>query len=79
MGAWFAVSHALPDDRLYVALLMTWVTLVAVVTYLLLGWVAAGVLISVAGLVALGALALQSRQHDRPHHGGSQKALARNP
>jgi hypothetical protein len=54
-----------PDDRLYVAMLTAWIALVAVVTYLLLGWAAAGVLVSVAGLFGLGGLAFQSRQHGR--------------
>ena len=69
-------SDCRPDDRLYVAMLTAWVVLVAVVTYLLLGWAAAGIIILTA-LFGFAALALQSRQHDRQHYGGSRKTLAR--
>ena len=56
---WTAFPHCLPDDRLFVALLTTWVAVLTVVTYLLLGWASAGVLIAIAGVfmqVALGAV-----------------------
>jgi hypothetical protein len=33
----------MPDDALYVAMLAAWVAMLAIVTYLLLGWASAGV------------------------------------
>ena len=65
IGAWNAFHHCLPDDRLFVALLTTWVVLLAVVTYLLLGWESAGVLITIAGVVGITTIAAQSRPHRR--------------
>ena len=56
----------MPDDWLYAGLLTAWVVLVAVVTYLLLGWASAAALIAVVGLVGLGTVAIQSRQPRRP-------------
>ncbi len=56
----------MPDDWLYTALLTAWVSLVAAVTYLLLGWASAAALLTVAGLVGLGTVALQSRPPRRP-------------
>jgi hypothetical protein len=62
-----AFDHCLPDDRLFLALLTAWVGVVALVTYLLLGWVSAGVLIAVVGLSGTATIAAQStRQHQRP-------------
>jgi membrane associated rhomboid family serine protease len=52
-----------PDDRLFVAMLTAWIVLLAVVTYLLLGWESAGVLIVVAGLFGFATIAAQSRRH----------------
>jgi hypothetical protein len=66
--AWKANYHALslqPDDRLFVAMLTAWVVLVAIVTYLLLGWASAGAIITVAGLFAIGTIAVHSKQHRR--------------
>ena len=56
----------MPDDWLYAALLTAWIVLVAVVTYLLLGWASAAALIAVVGLFGLGTVAIQSRQSRRP-------------
>jgi hypothetical protein len=57
----------MPDDWLYTAMLSAWVVLVAVVTYLLLGWGSAAALLGVAGLFAAGTVAVQSRQPRRPN------------
>jgi hypothetical protein len=76
--AWTIVSHCLPDDRLFVALLTTWVALLVVATYLLLGWESAGVLITVAGAAGIATVAFQSRQHDRQNHEGVLDSVARN-
>jgi hypothetical protein len=54
----------LPDDRLYVALLTTRVALVAVLTYLLLEWASARLMIAIAGS-CITTVAFQSSQHDR--------------
>jgi hypothetical protein len=56
-----------PDDLLFVAMLTAWVVLVAIVTYLLLGWASAAALITVAGLFGIGTVALQSRPPRRPN------------
>lgn len=74
---WTAVPHCLPDDRLFVALLTSWVSFLAVVTYLLLGWESAGVLIALAGVVGIATVAFQSSEHDRQNHGGA-RSPARN-
>jgi hypothetical protein len=62
-------SFPKPDDGLFVAMLTAWVVLLAVVTYLFLGWESAGVLIIVAVLFAIATIAAQSRRHRRtgPH------------
>ena len=54
-----------PDDLLFVIILTAWVVLVAIVTYVLLGWACAGAVITVAGLYGIGTIAVQSRQHRR--------------
>jgi hypothetical protein len=59
-----------PDDRLFVAMLTAWVTLVAIVTYLLLGWESAAAIITVAGLFGIGTIAVQLRQHRRQERKG---------
>ena len=51
------------DDLLFVALLAAWIVLVAVVSYLLLGWTGAGAVITVASLCGMGLVAVQSRPH----------------
>ena len=67
-----AVAHLhpsfflMPDDWLYTVMLTAWVLLVAVVTYLLLGWASAAALIAVAGLLGIGTVAIQSRPPRRP-------------
>ena len=53
IGAGDAFRHCLPDDRWFVALLTAWVGLLVAVTYLLLGWASAGVLIAVAAVFGL--------------------------
>ena len=58
------------DDRLFVALLTAWVVVLALATYLLLGWESAGVLITVAGLFAIATIAAQSRPHRRQDRRG---------
>jgi hypothetical protein len=58
-------AFLMPDDWLYAAMLSAWIALVAVVTYLLLGWASAAALIIVAGLSAIGMVALQSRSPRR--------------
>jgi hypothetical protein len=66
--AWLANRYGLalqPDDRLFVAMLTAWVILVAIVAFLLLGWESAGAIIIVAGLLGMGTVAVQSRQHRR--------------
>jgi hypothetical protein len=70
IGAWDAYHHCLPDDRLFVAMLTAWVAFLAVVTYLLLGWVSAGVVIIVAGLFGIAMNAAQSRQGRRQDRTG---------
>jgi membrane associated rhomboid family serine protease len=65
MAARDALQHSLPDDRLFVAMLTAWVVLLACVTYLLLGWESAGVLIAVAGLFGTATIATQSQPHRR--------------
>jgi hypothetical protein len=76
-GVWTAFPHCLPDDRLFVALLTAWVVVLAVVTYLLLGWESAGVLIAIAGIVGIATVAFQSGEHYRQNHGGA-RSPARN-
>jgi hypothetical protein len=49
------------DDFLFVVLLAAWILLVAVVSYLLLGWIGAGAVITVATLCGMGLIAVQSR------------------
>jgi hypothetical protein len=71
--AWMANRHGValqPDDRLFVAMLTAWVILVAIVTYLLLGWESAGAVIAVAGFFGIGTIAVQSRPHRRQHGNG---------
>jgi hypothetical protein len=80
MKWWMAVRDAVlanphglslqPDDCLFIAMLTAWVILVTVVTYLLLGWESAGALIGVAGLFAIGTIAVQSRPHRRQDRQG---------
>jgi hypothetical protein len=65
MDASDAFHHCLPDDRVFVAVLTSWVVVLALVTYLLLGWVSAGVLITVAAVFVIATIAAQSRQHRR--------------
>jgi hypothetical protein len=67
-----ALRHYLPDDRLFVALLTTWVAVLAVVTYLLLGWASAGVLIAIAGIVGTATVAFHSSAPYRQNHGGAR-------
>jgi hypothetical protein len=74
---WTAFPHCLPDDRLFVALLTTWVAVLTVVTYLLLGWASAGVLIAIAGIVGIATVAFQSSAPYRQNHGGA-RSPARN-
>jgi hypothetical protein len=50
-----------PDDLMFVALLTTWVLIVALVAYLLLGVIGAGVVMAAASLFAAGMIAVQSR------------------
>ena len=77
-GVWTAFPHCLPDDRLFVALLTTWVVVLTVVTYLLLGWASAGVLIAIAGVVGIATVAFHSSAHyHRQNHGGA-RSPARN-
>jgi hypothetical protein len=59
-----------PDDLLFVAMLTAWVLIVALVAYLLLGWVGAAGVISAASLFSAGMIAAQSRQHRRHGHQG---------
>jgi hypothetical protein len=54
-----------PDDRLFVAMLTAWIVLLAVVTYLLLAWESAGVLITVAGPFGFATIAAQSSREPR--------------
>jgi Flp pilus assembly protein TadB len=54
-----------PDDAWFVALLAAWVACLVAVTYLLLGWQSAGVLLTVAGLFGIATIAIQSRQPRR--------------
>ena len=60
-----AFHHCLPDDRLFVALLTAWVVLLALVTYVLLGWESAGVLTTVVGVFIIATIAVQSRPRRR--------------
>ena len=52
------------------------VVVLPVVTYLLLAWESAGVLIAIAGIVGIATVAFQSSGHDRQNHGGA-RSLAR--
>jgi hypothetical protein len=61
-----AFQHSLPDDRSFLALLTAWVGVVAIATFLLLGWESAGVLIIAVGLSGNATIAAQSRRHGRP-------------
>jgi hypothetical protein len=54
-----------PDDGWFVALLTAWVACLVAVTYLLLGWQSAGVLLTVACLFGIATIAIQSRQARR--------------
>ena len=65
-------QHCLPDDRWFVALLTAWVGLLVAVTYLLLGWASACVLIAVTASFGLATIAAQSRQHHRPDRAESR-------
>jgi ABC-type transport system involved in cytochrome bd biosynthesis fused ATPase/permease subunit len=58
-------AFLMPDDWLYAAMLSAWIALVAVVTYVLLGWASAAALLVVAALSALGMVAIQSRSSRR--------------
>jgi hypothetical protein len=78
MEVWSVVSHSLPDDRMFIALLTTWVGLLAVTTYLLLGWAIAGVLIAIAGVMGIGTVAFQSSQHHRQDNRRARTSVARN-
>ena len=51
-----------PDDLLFVAMLAAWVLVVAIVAYLLLGWVGAGTVMAAASLFVAGMIAAQSRE-----------------
>jgi hypothetical protein len=51
----------LPDDRLFVAVLASWVLFVALVTYVLLGWLGAGAILAVGALAGIGTIAIGSR------------------
>lgn len=61
-----AFQHSLPDDRSFLALLTAWVGVVAIATFLLLGWESAGLLIAVVGLSGTATMAAQSGRHPRP-------------
>jgi hypothetical protein len=71
MKSWVVISDAvtaarrglspLPDDRLFVAVLASWVLFVALVTYVLLGWLGAGVILAVGALAGIGRIAMHSR------------------
>ena len=61
-----AFQHSLPDDRAFLALLTAWVGVVAIATFLLLGWESAGGLIIAVGLAGNATIAAQSRRHRRP-------------
>jgi hypothetical protein len=61
-----AFQHSLPDDRSFLALLTAWVGVVAITTFLLLGWESAAGLIIVVGLSGNATIAAQSRRHRRP-------------
>ena len=55
-----------PDDLMFVAMLTAWVLIVALVSYLLLGWAGAGAVVSAASLYAAAMIAVQSREVRRP-------------
>ena len=58
--------YLMPDDGLFVGMLTAWVSFVAIVTYLLLGWACAGALVTVMGLVGMGAMMVDSTTHGNP-------------
>jgi hypothetical protein len=72
IGAGDAFRHCLPDDRFFIALLTAWVGLLVAVTYLLLGWASACVLIAVTAVFGLATIAAQSRQPRRPDRAESR-------
>jgi hypothetical protein len=47
------------------------VAVLTVVTYLLLGWASAGMLIAIAGIVGIATVAFQSNAPYRQNHGGA--------
>ena len=64
MQRWMDVwtVHFLPDDRLFVALLATWVLALAAITNALLGWAAAAGLVTVTGFLSLATVAVETRK-----------------
>ena len=58
-----------PDDLMFVAMLTAWVTIVAIVAYLLLGLIGAGAVMAAASLFAAGMIAVQSRDLRRQGSG----------
>jgi uncharacterized membrane protein YccC len=72
------MAHSLPDDRLFIALLTTWVGLLAVATYLLLGWASAGLLVVILGVMGIGTIAFQTRHPHRQDHQRIRTSAARN-
>jgi hypothetical protein len=62
-AAWLAFVHCLPDDRMFLIVVTAWVALLAVASYVLLGWQGAGTIMAIAGLFGVGAVVVQLRQH----------------
>jgi hypothetical protein len=56
----------MPDDRGFVALLAAWVVLIALVTYILLGCIGAGVILSIGGIGGIVMVAAAVRQGQQP-------------
>jgi hypothetical protein len=56
------LSLCLPDDRLFIAMLAAWVVLDALVSFALLGWQGAYVILAGGGLAGMVAIALQSHE-----------------